>query len=411
MKTFFRSLFIIIVFIAQLIATDQSEKRPYVILVSIDGFRWDYLDRDIAPNLQALAKEGVRALTLQPAFPSITFPNHYTIVTGLYPQNHGLIDNVFRNPFNNKRYSMYKNETVRDDYWYGGEALWVTARKNGVKSASYFWVGSETNLPYKHPDYFKYYDGSVSHKSRVDEIVRWMQLPAGQRPRLLFLYFSDVDTWGHRGGPDSPELNRAVAKVDSAIGYLRSRLAQIGKTDSVNIIVVSDHGMTSTRGKKMIALEELFDIDRYPADGHDAVAHIYTQNARETRNLYKQIKKKEDGFRVYMREEMPPYWHFSKHPYIGNLVLVADLGNIIVKTLDQKRKRESRKPLGMHGYDNFSLDMHGLFVAAGPAFKQGYRTGTVQNVDVYPLICKILNLIPNQKTDGRLERVEAVLKR
>jgi len=410
MKTIFRLLFIIIIFTAQLFATDHSEKKPYVVLISIDGFRWDYLDRGLTPSLQALADEGVRALSLQPAFPSITFPNHYTIATGLYPQNHGIIDNIFRNPFSGENYSIHDSNTVRDDYWYGGETLWVTARKNGLKSASYFWVGSETRLPYKHPDYFKNYDESVPHKTRVDEIVRWIQLPQKQRPRLLFLYFSDVDTWGHRSGPESAALNRAVAKVDSAIGYLYSRIKEIGMKDSINVIVVSDHGMTSTAGKKIIALSDLFDINRYETDVHGTIAHIYIKNRREAQRLYNQIKEKQNGLRIYLREDIPQYWHFSAHPFIGDLVLVADMGNLLVKNRDKKEELEKHKPEGMHGYDNFALDMHGLFVAAGPAFKKCYRVGTMQNVDIYPLICKILNIIPNQKTDGRLERVDAVLK-
>ncbi|HID39867.1 MAG TPA: alkaline phosphatase family protein [Calditrichaeota bacterium] len=410
MRHLLRFVFIISVLLVQAIASDVPEKRPYVILISLDGFRWDYLDRGITPNLMALADEGARALSLQPAFPSLTFPNHYTIATGLYPQNHGLIDNVFRNPYSGKHYSMYDTTTVRDDYWYGGETLWVTARKNGLKSASYFWVGSETHLPYKHPDYYKNYDGSIRHDKRVDEIARWLQLPRDKRPQLIFLYFSDVDTYGHRSGPDGASLNKAVAKVDSSIGYLRSRLNEIGMKDSINIIVVSDHGMTSTEGKKVIALSDLFAVERYKMEVHSTVAHIYIKNPQQAKQLYKQIKEKENGFRVFLHDEVPRYWHFSRHPFIGDLVLVADMGNFLVKDKEEKSRREKRKPKGMHGYDTFELDMHGLFVAAGPAFKQGYRLGTLQNVDIYPLVCKILNIIPNQKIDGRLERIEAVLK-
>ncbi len=388
----------------------NMDNRPYVIIVSLDGFRWDYLDRGIAPHMQALADEGVRALSFQPAFPSKTFPNHYTIVTGLYPQNHGLINNRFANPYSGAVYRLGDTSAVRNDYWYHGETLWETAGRNGMKSASFFWPGSETRLPYKHPTYFKHYDGSVSHKERVDGVISWLQLPEEQRPHLIFLYFSDTDTQGHRYGPDSQEVNDAIRLLDKQIGYLRQRLKDIGMDRIVNIIVLSDHGMTNLNPDGVINLGKILAGEQVKMDGYGPLVQIFTRNSRQTVRLYHLLQEKANGFRVFLREEVPTCWHYSANPFLGQIILVADLGNTFVKTDREMQSYMDRKPKGDHGYDNFALDMHGFFIAEGPAFRQHYRFGTMLNVDVYPLVCKILGIIGNQKIDGKLERVETLLK-
>lgn len=389
---------------------NSNAERPYVLIISFDGFRWDYPDRGITPNIDKMITEGVRALSFQPAFPSKTFPNHYSIVTGLYPQNHGLINNRFVNPANGAQYRIGDTVSVRNDQWYQGETIWATATREGVKNASFFWPGSETHLDYKHPTYFKEYDHYLPHEQRIQGIIDWLKLPEEQRPHLMFLYFSDTDSKGHRFGPDSDELNEAVKLLDQRLGELRSKLGKIKMLDKVNIILLSDHGMTSVYRNKLIKLYEIPDIEHYKITGYGPLVQFFTTSEAEREQLVENLTKHARNYSVYTKETMPAYFHYSQHAFIGDVILIADLGASFMLTKKEFEKLSTYTAGGDHGYDNFALDMHGIFIASGPAFKKGYRTGTLLNVDVYPLVCKILGLTANQMIDGRLERIAPILK-
>jgi len=403
-------LVILIVLFSVTAAARAQPEKPYVLIISLDGFRWDYPDRGLSPNLTAMAQKGVRALTFEPAFPSKTFPNHYTIVTGLYPQNHGLINNRFENPFNGEHYRIGDTSAVRDDRWYQGETLWATAWRNGIKSASFFWPGSETHLPYKHPTYFKHYNGKISHEERIEGIIHWLQLPPDKRPHLLFLYFSDTDTQGHRHGPDSREVNRAIQLLDEKIGYLQRRLQEIDMLQKVNIIVLSDHGMTGLKADGVIRLWQILGDETVPVAGYGPLVQFFIKDKGQRERVYQKLKAAQKGFKVYRKEEMPAWFHYSAHPFLGDLIAVADLGNTFVKNAQELEKLKKRHPRGDHGYDNHTQDMQGIFIAAGPAIRQNYRCNTLRNIDVYPLVCKILKMVPNQKIDGSLQRIGFILK-
>ncbi len=402
---------LVIVFILLLGGKAQNvTERPYVLIVSFDGFRWDYLDRGLTPHLQKMIDQGVRAITFEPAFPSKTFPNHYTIVTGLYPEHHGLINNTFFDPFKNKRYRLGDTSIVRDAYWYKGEALWETAERQGVLSASFFWPGSEVHLHYRHPSYFKKYDGSIPHLKRINGIIEWLQLPPQQRPHLLFLYFSDTDTKGHLFGPNSEQVNQAIALLDRQIGLLRAKIDSIGLTEKMNLIVLSDHGMTPLRSDGQIPLYRLLKGKQVRVDGYGPLIHIFVDEQQQKENLFTLLRKNQKHFKVYKKENLPAYFHYHDSPFIGDIVAIADLGYWFVVDEKELQKRAKRTVKGDHGYDNHTLDMQGIFIATGPAFKNGYRCETLHNVDVYPLVCKILNIVPNAKIDGDINRIGFILK-
>ncbi len=402
-------LFLILIFTVSALAGNAAEK-PYVIIVSFDGFRWDYPDRGITPNLEKMTSDGVRAITFEPAFPSKTFPNHYTIVTGLYPQNNGLINNRFFDFFKGRQYRVGDTVSVCNAYWYKGEALWETAERQGVISASYFWPGSEVHLSYRHPTYFKKYDGSVPHAKRIQGIIDWLQLPAEKRPHLLFLYFSDTDTYGHRYGPNGQKINEAIRLLDKQIGILRAKIDSIGMGDKVNIILLSDHGMTQLKPDGKILLFKILKNKNVRVDGYGPLVQFFTSSSQEKQAVFETLSAKAKGFTVYKKEDIPEYFHYKNNPFIGDVVAVADLGYTFIRTPKELKKMEHRHPMGDHGYDNHTLDMQGIFFAAGPAFKSGYRCETLHNVDVYPLVCKILGIVPNQKIDGKLERIGFILK-
>lgn len=389
----------------------RGVQTPYVVVISLDGFRWDYLDRGITPNIDALAARGVRALTFKPAFPSKTFPNHYTQVTGLYPQNHGIINNKFFDPFNGLTYRVGDTLVVRDDRWYMGETIWSWAGRQGVKSASFFWPGSETRLAYKHPTYFKHYDGGISHEQRIDGIIQWLSLPEADRPHLLFLYFSDTDDSGHEFGPRSEQLNAAVALVDRKIGLLLKRLEAIDMEQKVNLVVVSDHGMTALKRNGLIALSNIIDLHQVRLSGYGPIVQLFFNVGADRTALMKQLHAHEKlGYSAYLKDDMPEHFHYRHNGLIGDVILLADLGNRFIGDAADMDRALQNLPSGDHGYDNEALDMHGIFVAAGPAFKRNYRTGTLRNIDLFPLLCKILNISQKADIDGRLSRIEYILK-
>ena len=385
-----------------------AQEKPYVILISMDGFRWDYIYRGITPNLNKLADEGVHALSLRPSFPSKTFPNHYSIITGMYPENHGIIFNSFTNTFTGETYRIGDTISTRQSKWYKGEAFWETANRHNIKTASFFWVGSEQDVDYKRPTYFYHYNQNISFEERVNGVIKWLQLPENERPQFITLYFEEPDSKGHSFGPNSPETNKAIALVDSMLGLLINKLKNIGMEDKVNIIVVSDHGMTEISDKRIINIEEI--LKDYKCKFYGMGTSIMIDAEPDKLNeIYQTLKKNEKNYRVYMKDEIPEYFHFSKNPFILPIIVIAETGWTLVTNEYFKRTR-SYSIHGEHGFDNHHLDMHGIFIAKGPAFRSGYKTGTLWNVDVYPLLCKIFNITPNNLIDGDINRIGFILK-
>jgi predicted AlkP superfamily pyrophosphatase or phosphodiesterase len=378
------------------------------VLVSIDAFRWDYLNRSITPALSQIKKEGVSAISLQPSFPSKTFPNHTSIITGMYPENHGIISNSFTNPYSNERYSMGDTVAVRDGKWYLGEAFWETAKRNGITSASFFWPGSEVLINYRHPDYYHVYNKQTTDKEKLDGVISWLNLPFEKRPHFITVYFEQVDTKAHDSGPDSKEINETIKEVDKVIMELRDRIAKTSLKDSVNIIVLSDHGMTNISKERNVNIEQIINDPAGKIINSGAIALIQTSKGKE-KEIYEKIKKSENHYKVYYKNEVPGYLHYSKHPFIPEIVVIPDLGWQLTDNRSAKRTEAYGVKSGDHGYDNFQLDMHGIFIACGPAFKKHYATGTLLNVDIYPLLCKIFNIAPRQNIDGKTERIEFLL--
>ena len=379
--------------------------KPYVILISYDGFRWDYLNRGLSPNLENIRNNGVSAISLRSAFPTKTFPNHQSIITGMYIENHGIISNNFNDPWDKMPYGMKDTASIRDSRWYLGEAFWETAERNNIKTASYFWPGSEQHLSYSRPTYFEYYDHNQKYKQKIGGIIDWLKLPQEKRPHFLTLYFHETDTYGHTFGPISEETNNAIKYLDEAAGYLFNQLKDINLVDSVDVIFVSDHGMTEISKDKMVNIENL--IKDYNCSFNDDGPFMQVEPPVNKRlEVYNVLKKNENHYKVYLKEEMPDYYHYSKNPFISSIILVADLGWSLVTT---KNTSWLLKAKGNHGYDNNQMDMHGIFLAIGPDFKHNYRTGTLWNIDIYPLLCKIFNIYPRSIIDGRLERIEFIL--
>lgn len=229
-----------------------AQTKNYTILISFDGFRWDYSNRGFTPNLEFIKNNGVHALSLKPCFPSKTFPNHFSIVTGMYPQNHGIIANNFLDPVTGELYQVGDTTSVRNPKWYKGESIWETAKRQGVITASYFWPGSEVNLEYRRPTYYEKYEHNRDYSERINGVLNWLKLPIIIRPKFITLYFDATDTYGHRYGTNSVELNNSIMSLDSLVGKLFNGLREINLYDSTNVIIVSDHGMIDISNEMII---------------------------------------------------------------------------------------------------------------------------------------------------------------
>jgi len=407
MKTHYKNK-IVVLFVILISLQLFGQDRNYTILVSFDGFRWNYSNRGITPNLDFIKENGVHALSLKPCFPTKTFPNHYSIVTGMYPENHGIIANTFTNPSNNHKYSLYDSITVRDASWYKGEAIWETAKRQGVLTASYFWPGSEVELEYRRPNYFEKYEHNRPYETRVKGVLNWMSLPEPARPHFITLYFDAADTYGHKFGPDSEELNNSLMRLDSLVGKLLTGLTELGLRDSTDLIIVSDHGMTEVSTKRIINIENL--LPKYACKFFDngPLMFIFPKD-EEKEFVYNELKNLQKNFKVYKKSELPEYFHFSHNSFVPDILIIADPGWTLISNNDERWIKSSGSK-GNHGSDPNFLDMHGIFLAIGPSFKQVYFTGTINNIDIYPLLAKILNIVPNNNIDGKLERIEFLLK-
>jgi predicted AlkP superfamily pyrophosphatase or phosphodiesterase len=375
-----------------------KEFRPTVILISLDGFRYDYLEKYQPPNLWSLARDGVQAKWMIPSFPSKTFPNHYTIATGLYPQDNGIVENnVFDRSFN-ATFSMSNREEVQNGRWWLGEPIWITAEKQGQKTAPYFWPGSEAEISGARPTYWKPYDGKVSNEARVDTVLAWLDLPENERPTFLSLYFSDVDNAGHDFSPDAPETRDSVLKVDGDLGRLIDGLKARGVFAQVNLIIVSDHGMATQDPNNAVILDELIDTGLAEKIlWATEIVSIFPNPGKEDA-IYSTLKVKlPSQAKVYRKAELSARYHYSNSPRIAPLLVLPDEGWIVTtraKFEEWKAKNPANHLKGGHGYDNELPSMRAIFVAHGSAFKKGAIIEPFENVQLYNVMTRILGLNP-----------------
>lgn len=379
-------------------------KKPYVIMVSIDGFRYDYAEKYDAKNILELEKNGSSTTRLIPSFPSKTFPNHYTLATGLYPEHHGIVYNSFYDKTTKKSYRISNREAVENGNWYGGIPIWNLAQFQGMCAASYFWVGSEADINGMHPKYYYPYNKSTPYEYRVKRILEWLQLPEKVRPHMLTLYFSLVDTQGHKFGPNSEKTKEAVLYVDKQIGAIRDGLKALNLP--VYLIITSDHGMAEV--SHLINIHNYVNIDNEQFLA-GPVAMIYSKNESETDSLFNTLSQ-QTNFRTYKRADVPSYLNYNENSRIGDLVLIADPPNTIINSQTNKTELESIQ--GTHGYDPFeNKSMGAIFYIEGPDIKKDYKLSPIENVNIYPLIAHLLGLKIVEPIDGKFDVTSSIIKK
>jgi len=389
-------------------------QQPYVLLVSFDGFRHDYVDKYDLPNFKAFIEGGTAAEALIPSFPSKTFPNHYTLVTGLYPGHHGLVDNNFYDKPRDVIYSMRKRDLVRDPYFYGGLPLWQLVQRNGFKSASYFWVGSEGPVAGETPTYFRIYDGAVPNVARIDTVMQWFSLPVEERPVFVTLYFSLVDSEGHRTGPESENLKNTVQEADRLLGRIRAGVEQTGLP--INVIITSDHGMyelDDSLGTILIMEEVLAPIeDRVKVVGGGTHINLFLKAGEKKKAIVRKLSRTELPYTVYQKGKFPSEWHYENEDRVGDIILLAEPGHFFLRKEAAEKDLGKRNPptWGVHGYDPYKTpEMYGIFYANGPDIEVGLQIESFENIHVYPLIAHLLDLeIP--EIDGKLSVLRRIIR-
>ncbi|KAI3844356.1 hypothetical protein MKX03_021530 [Papaver bracteatum] len=390
----------------------QKLKKPVIILISSDGFRFGYQYKTDTPNIHRLINNGTEAeMGLIPVFPTLTFPNHYSIVTGLYPESHGVINNRFTDPISGEGFTMQSKEPK----WWLGEPIWETIVNQGGIAATYFWPGSEVNKGSWNCDtkYCKHYNSSVPFEDRVDSVLEYFDLPSDELPSLMTLYFEDPDRQGHLVGPDDPEITKAVAHIDSLIGRLIKGLEKRGVFEDVSVIMLGDHGMVGTCDQKLVFLDDLAKWVKVPKEWVQSYSPVLAISPPEGVSHSDVVAKMNEGLgsgkvnngmnlKVFLKEDLPKRLHYASSYRIPPIVGLVGEGYKVEQT-NVKRQECG----GAHGYDNAFFSMRSIFIGHGPQFARGCKVPSFENVQIYNLLTSILKIkgAPNNGTSSFVDSI------
>jgi len=386
-----------------LAASFAATAAPPLLVIALDGFRHDFAERDQAPAILAFKHGGASVEGLIPAFPSTTFPNFHTMATGLYPEHHGLVAMMFYDRSKLRAFQYTRNSSEGE--WYGGMPIWLLAEAKGIRTATFFWPGTDAAIQGRNPTYFRKYDGRVPHGERIRQVVDWFKLPESERPGLVIVYFSDVDSSGHRLGPDAEETRAAIHKVDASVGELVRSVRAI--QPSANIVVLSDHGQIAVQNN--IDLTPRADLSGCRAANEAPMTMLYCADPERVRA---ELVKNAPDVMVWRRAEVPEHLHYRDNPRIGDLVIVPRSPSIVYAVPPGDPDAKPVPALkGMHGYDPDKYpEMRGILIGSGPAFRIGATVPPARTVDVFALLCRLLEIQPPSGIDADFSRVRPLLK-
>jgi predicted AlkP superfamily pyrophosphatase or phosphodiesterase len=383
--------------------TAVQRTKHYVVLVSLDGFRYDYPERYGAPHLLKFGAKGASAPNgMVPAYPSLTFPNHLSIITGLYPEHHGIVGNTFWDPERKETYIYNQSKINSDGSWYRGTPLWVLAEQQGMRAACLFWPASEAEIQGKRPSYYVHYDDKFDDEKRVDQVVAWLKLPASLRPHFITLYYANVDHAGHLYGPNSDEVRAAVHHLDTVIGDLQAKLAKLHLP--IDLVVVADHGMISNKNDP-VALSGFADLTKFRTEG----SLLYADSEADAEKAYEEFRAHPDPrFTAYRRTGTPPELHFDANLREGDPVIVPNRPVTMHVTSANEGDAKLR---GLHGFNPATMpEMKAIFFASGPDIRVGVKLQPFENVNIYPFIAEMLGL-KAPPVDGSIDVLRPALKK
>ncbi len=398
-----RRAFLFLAFLSLMSFCVQGAGRDnYTVIISLDGLRWDYLDTYDVPFMNQLSREGVKAV-MQPSFPSKTFPNHYTLATGLVPDHHGIIANTFWDREKGVEFSLGNKVTRADGKYYGGDPVWLTAKHQGVKTATVFWVGSDVAVNGEHPTYWRdYQTEQLDYEGRVDEIIRLLSMPEQDRPHLVMAYFEEPDRSGHSYGPMNRLTRRAMEDMDRLLSLMWTRIQMLPIGSQVNLIITGDHGMTSVDPKRFVDIDDVLPKHWYERFCNDYPTLVYASAPQYIDSICDALQQV-DHVRAWKRGQLPAYLNYGTNKNMGDVVVLPDVGWLFAD-------KPSKKQRGSHGFDHTAADMQVGFRAIGPDFKVGYeKPDRFRNVCIYPLLCYLLGVTPSAN-DGNLEEVADMLR-
>ena len=386
----------------------EHRDKPYLILLSFDGFRPQYPDRFDLPNFTRALRRGARAQAMVPVFPTLTFPNHYSLVTGLSAERHGIVANSFYDPGRNATYSFRDDQSVTDGTWYRGEPIWVTAESQGMVAACFFWPGSEAAIKGVRPTLWNKYDAGVTNDARVSTVLEWLRLPADRRPHIITLYFSELDGASHQNALDSGAIARAAQSLDRSLGALMDGVDALPIGGQVYLLLTSDHGMAETSASRTIMLGSLVDTNEVRVGFSGPIASLHVPGGQPAAERVRdRINARLRHGRGYLRTELPERYRYRSDPRAGDVVIVMDESWMVVNT--PPLTGVIRKRWGMHGWDPDLPSMQALFAIVGPGIPAGATIPVVENIDVYPLMTELLGLRAAEGIDGRAGHIRALL--
>lgn len=398
-------IFLILSFGGILDAQGQSSPKRTLILISLDGFRHDYLDSFSTPNLDLMAERGTRASSLIPVFPTKTFPNHYSIVTGLYPSHHGILSNRMYDPDLDAWFRIGAGSiSTKQERWFGGEPIWITAEKQQITTATCFWPGADAIFQGIKPTHHLTYNPRMTYDQRIAQVLEWLQLV--ERPGLITLYFESPDREGHRHGPRAPQVAKAVNELDTKLGKLLQSVRDQGLAHAINWLIVSDHGMTGLSPDRLIFLDDYLRLQDVTIIEKSPKADLIPAEGKEEA-IFTQLHGAHPNLQVYRKGETPLHWKFTDHARIAPIMAVADEGWTIT-TRTAHKLHPSKYKGGTHGYDPNYASMHGIFIACGPDIKRGLTIPAFENIHIYPLMCNLLK-IRAASNDGHQDVARQVL--
>jgi predicted AlkP superfamily pyrophosphatase or phosphodiesterase len=409
------SCIIVIVTLVQVFGVkkdDVKKQKNYLLLISFDGFRHDYLDlfsqTNSYPNLLKMMETGTYVSHMLPTFPSKTFPNHYSIVTGLYTESHGIVANRMFDPVFNATFEL-GNEEAQNGRWWDGEPIWVTAELQNVTTGCVFWPGSDVPIKGIYPTYYKKYSREFTYKDRINLLFEYLDKDESERPQFMTMYFESVDDAGHEFGPNSKEVADSIKEVDDLLGEILTGIEKRGLMNQTDIIIVSDHGMSSVDGSRVIYLddyigEHMNDIQFYDLKNHGCTAMIHVKDPSKVDIIYNKLLNATslESMRVYKRDNMPQRFHFKNNRRIPEIIVVAEQEWLVSTRESIRLKPVTLK--GTHGYDNRAPDMGSIFIARGPSFRKGYINTAFENIQLYNVMAKILGIVP-APNNGTLDDV------